>query len=60
MTEVESLVMEDALNKKGMTEMLLLLPALALLIVLHYQTESDSSSSTSKLVKKLTLPRRLL
>ena len=60
MTEVEILVMEDALNKKGLTELMLLLPALALLIVLHYQTESDSISLTSKLVKKLTLPRRLL
>lgn len=39
MTEVEILVMEVALNKKGMTEMMLPLPALALLTVLHYQIE---------------------
>ena len=38
MIEVEILVMEVALNKKRMTEMMLLFPALALLQS-HYQTE---------------------
>lgn len=56
MTGVEILVTEVALNKEGRTEMMLPLPALALLT----RQKSDSMDSTSKLVKKANIIKKMI